>query len=144
MKINKKFNQLSYSKLKEIIVNHKKYSDFNRLGVYRAIVEHERLNTEQKIEIRDLANQYFGKTFNFLQIKDPHTYFALVVLGKEEELTVADEAKIREDMRRNGDKILKSKRIKHRNFGYYSKHNCGDDKCPYHGVMFREGSRLLD
>lgn len=142
MKINKKFNQLSYSRLKEIIVNHKKYTDFNTLGIYRAIVEHEKLSTEQKIEIRDLANEYFGKTFNFLQVKDPRTYFELIVLG-EEELTVADEAKIWDEIKRNSEKILKDKRIKHRNFGYYSKHNCGDDACAFNGVMFKEGSRHL-
>ncbi|EAY26889.1 hypothetical protein [Microscilla marina] len=143
MKINQQFNQLRYARLKEIIVNHKKYTDFNTLGIYRAIVEHEKLSTEQKIDIRDLANEYFSKTFNFLQVKDPRTYFALTILGEEDELTVADEAKIWEDIRRNKEKILKAKRIKHRNFGYYSKHNCGDDACVYNGVMFKEGSRHL-
>lgn len=143
MKINKQFNQLSYSKLKEVIIHHKKYTDFNTLGLYRAITESEKLSIEQKIEIRDFANKYFGKTYQFLQVKDPWTYFKLVVLG-EDELTKADERKVWEDIRQNQEKILKKKRIKHRNFGSYSKHECGYDACPYKGVMFKQDSKFLE
>ena len=42
------------------------------------------------------------------------------------------------------EKILKSKKIKHRNFGDYSKHNCGYDNCPYNGLMVRSGSWLAE
>lgn len=58
-----------------IFGNHKKYTDFNVLGLYRSISENDKLPLEDKIYIRDLANETFGKTFNFLQLKDPKTYF---------------------------------------------------------------------
>ena len=143
MKLKKQFNQLTYKELKDVIPNHKKYIDFNSLGLYRGILENEKLSLEQKLEIRELAHQYFYKSFNFLQIKDAPTYYKHFVLGEEEGLTVADEHKIWQDIRANQEKILKDKRIKHRNFGIYSKHDCGDNACPYKGVMFREGSRYL-
>ena len=79
----------------------------------------------------------------FLQVKDPWTYFSLVVLG-EEELTKADEKKVWDGIRYNQEKILKEKRITHRNFGSYSRHNCGYDACPYKGVMFKQGSKFLE
>ena len=71
MKVNKKYNQFTYNGLKDIIVNHKKYTDFNTLGLYRGIVENEKLDTEQKIEMRDFANEYFGKTFIFFTSQRP-------------------------------------------------------------------------
>lgn len=144
MKINKKFKNLSYKELKAIIPEHKKYTDFNTLGLYRGILESEKLTLAQKVEMRDFAHEYFGKTFNFLQLKDPFTYFNLTILAQEEEMTVADKAKVWEDIRHNQEKILKEKRIKHRNFGSYSKHDCGYDACPYQGVMFKQGSQFLE
>ncbi|VAW11216.1 hypothetical protein MNBD_BACTEROID03-2545, partial [hydrothermal vent metagenome] len=62
-----------------------------------------------------------------MQLKDPQTYFSVITLGKK--LTVADERQIWNDIILNQEKILKEKRIKHRNFGDYSKHNCGDKNC---------------
>lgn len=143
MKIKKQFNQLSYKGIKETIVHRKKYTDFNVLGLYRGILENERLTLEQKLKLRDFAHEFFHKSYNFLQVKDPHTYYKHLVLGEEDALTVADERQIWQDIRRNQEKILKEKRIKHRSFGIYSKHDCGDDACPYKGVMFREGSVYL-
>lgn len=142
MKIGKKFNQLSKSEYKYFIGNYKKYTDFNTLGLYRSINENEKLNLEDKIEIRDYANERFAKTFNFYQLKDPGTYFELITLGKE--LTKADENQIWQEIRHNQAKILKEKRIKHRNFGDYSKHNCGYDTCPMNGIMVRQGSWLAE
>jgi len=138
MKIDKKFNQLAKSEYFHFIKNYKKYTDFNTLGLYRSIIENEKLNLNDKIEIRDFANTYFAKFFNFLQIKDSLTYFALSTLGQE--LTVADRRHIFEEIRKNQEKILKKKRIKHRNFGDYSKHNCGYDDCHLNGLMIKKGS----
>ena len=143
MKIKKQFNQLSYKEIKETIIHRKKYTNFNSLGLYRGILENEKLTLEQKLELRDFAHEFFYKSYNFLQIKDPHTYYKHLVLGKEDTLTVADERQLWQDIRRNQEKILKGKRIKHRSFGIYSKHECGDDACPYQGVMFRAGSAYL-
>jgi hypothetical protein len=138
MKIGKKFNQLNISEYKHYIQNHEKYIDFNTLGLFRSIIENERLALADKIIVRDFANQFFLKTFNFLQIKDPFTYFKLITLG--ENLTKGDEKKIWNQIKENQKKILKDKRIKHRNFGIYSKHCCGYETCSMDGLMIKQGS----
>jgi hypothetical protein len=142
MKIGKKFNQLSKSEYEHYIGNHKKYTDFNTLGLYRSICENEKLPLEDKIYIRDLANETFGKTFNFLQLKDPKTFFDLTTLGKT--LTRADEQQVWDDIRASQQKILADKRIKHRNFGVYSKHNCGHEDCPFPNLMIKKGSLFTE
>ena len=40
--------------------------------------------------------------------------------------------------------LLADKKIKHRNFGDYSKHNCGHDNCVWNGIMIRQGSWLAE
>ena len=142
MKIDKKFNQLSKSEYIHYIDNHKKYTDFNTLGMYRSICENERLTLDDRIEIRDYANTIFEKTFNFYQLKDPKTYFDLTTLGME--LTVADEQQLWTNIRTNQQKILSDKKIKHRNFGVYSKHDCGYEECRYNGLMIKKGSYFTE
>jgi hypothetical protein len=142
MEIGRKFNELVLKEYFLIIDNHKDYTDFNRLGLYRSICENENLELKDRIEVRDYANKFFAKTFQFYQLKDPKTFFDLTTLGRE--LTVADERKIWEDIRGNQEKILSKKKIKHRNFGEYSKHNCGYENCPYNGLMIKQGSRLAE
>lgn len=142
MKIRQKFNLLTYQEYIHIIDNHEKFSNFNTLGLFRSIVETKKLDINQKIAIRDYANQKFYKTFEFLQLKDPKTYFDLKTLG--ENLTAADEAQIWREIKLNQEQILKDKRIKHRNFGAYSKHNCGYELCPYNGLMIKQGSSLSE
>lgn len=44
----------------------------------------------------------------------------------------------------NQQKILKEKRFGHRNFGDYSKHNCGYENCPYNGIMVKQGKFLCE
>jgi len=39
---------------------------------------------------------------------------------------------------------LEDKKIKHRNFGEYSKHNCGYDFCPLNGIMIKQGSGFAE
>ncbi len=142
MKIGKRFNELSKSDYFHFIDNYKKYSDFNTLGMYRSICENEKLSLNDRIEIRDYANTVFGKTFEFYQLKDPKTYFDLSTLGYE--MTVADERKVWDDIIINQEKILSKKKIKHRNFGEYSKHNCGYDDCKFNGLMIKQGSGLAE
>lgn len=142
MKINKPFNQLHKDDYFHFIENHKQYSDFNALGLYRSLLENENLELEEKIEIRDFANEYFQKTFDFLQLKDPLTYMKVVHLEKE--LTDQEKSAFWEIIKENQEKILKGKKIKHRNFGSYSKHNCGYDYCPYNGMMIKQGSVLAE
>lgn len=45
-------------------------------------------------------------------------------------------------IKENQEKILADKRINHRNFGTYSKHNCGRENCPYNELMTQKGSFL--
>lgn len=142
MKIGKPFNQLTKQEYLEILPNHKQYSDFNTLGLYRSLLENENLSLEEKLEIRDLAHAHFQKTFDFLQLKDPFTYLKVVHLG--EELTRQQESAFWDIIRRNQEKILKDKKIKHRNFGTYSKHDCGYDTCPYNGLMVKQGSEIAE
>tara|TARA_R110002049_G_scaffold75552_8_gene194337 strand:- start:9169 stop:9711 length:543 start_codon:yes stop_codon:yes gene_type:complete len=142
MVIGKKFNQLRKDEYFDLIDNYKKYSDFNTLGMYRSICENESLDLSDRIELRDYANVVFEKTFNFYQLKDPKTFFDLSTLGLE--MTVADEKQVWNDIRINQEKILADKKIKHRNFGEYSKHNCGYEDCPYNGLMIKQGSYLAE
>lgn len=138
MKINQPFNKLTFKEYHFYIDNHKKYSNFNTLGLYRSIIENEKLALEEKIQVRDYANVEFQKTFDFLQLKDPMTYMAVVSLGIE--MTKADERQLWLNVQANQLKILKDKDIKHRNFGTYSKHLCGHEGCPYEGLMTQKGS----
>ena len=139
MKIGKPFNQLSKTRLLHVIEHHKRYADFNSLGLYRGIVEHERLSLEDKLEVVEKAHQYFRKFFEFLQVKDPETYLGIINLGKWDELTGADLKQMYKDIRRNQQRILKKKRIKHRSFGIHSKHNCVES-CWVNGLMVRQDS----
>ncbi len=140
MKVGKQFNMLTYGEYLHLIENHKKFTDFNTLGLFRSIVETTKLSLEEKLELRKVAVAAFAKTFDFLQLKDPKTYIEVSTLG--ETLTKADESQAWDDIRQNQQRILESKRLSHRNFGTYSKHDCGYDTCHLNGVMIRQGSRL--
>jgi len=138
MKVGKQFNTLTYGEYLHLIANHKKFTDFNTLGLFRSIVETTKLSLEQKLELRQVAVAAFAKTFDFLQLKDPTTYFEVSTLG--ETLTKADENQVWENIKRDQQKIWETKRLSHRNFGTYARHNCGIDACPLKGVMFRQNS----
>ena len=142
MKIGVKFNQLTYSEYVSILDRYQKYTDFNTLGLYRSILENDKLDLEHKLAVRELAHQKFLKTFEFLQLKDPNTYIKVSTLG--ETLTKADERQLWENVKIEQQKILKDKKIKHRNFGTYSKHDCGYEDCPYNGIMIHQGSILSE
>ena len=142
MKIGQKFNQLTLKEYFFYIDNYKKYNDFNTLGLYRSIVENEKLNLDEKIQVREYSHKTFKKTFDFLQLKDPRVFVEVSTLGQE--LTKGDKEKIWNDIRVHQQKILSDKRIKHRNFGHYSKHNCGYEDCVWNGLMIRQGSWLAE
>lgn len=142
MKIGQKFNKLTIKEYFFYIDNHKKYTDFNTLGLYRSIMENDKLDPTQKIEVVEYANQFFKKTFDFLQLKDPRTYFDILTIGKD--LTKADERQIWRNIIKYQQEYLANKKIKHRNFGDYSKHNCGMDTCSFNGLMIRQGSHLSE
>ena len=138
MKIDRPFNQLNKEEYLFYIENNKQYEDFNILGLYRSLLENEDLDLNQQVEIRDFANQYFQKTFDFLQLKDPKTYFGVFYL--EQEMTDGDVLNAWRIIRENQQKILNDKKIKHRNFGTYSKHNCGLPYCHYNGLMIKQNA----
>jgi hypothetical protein len=140
MKIDRPFNELSKTEYFHYIDHHEEYSDFNTLGLFRSICENENLDVSERKEVLAYANRFFAKTFEFLQVKDPRTYFQLVTLG--EELTRADEMQLWREIRKNQERILADKKIKHRNFGDHSKHNCGHPGCPFDGMMIRQDSWL--
>lgn len=133
MNINQPFNKLTFKEYHFYIDNYKKVTAFNTLGLYRSIIENEKLTIEEKIQIREYANIQFQKTFDFLQLKDPMTYMAIVSLGIE--MTKADERQLWKIVQANQLKILKEKDLKHRNFGTYAKHTCGYEGCVYEGLM---------
>ena len=142
MTIGRKFNELNSEEYIFYIDNHKKYKDFNILGLYRSLTENDKLSLEDKITIREYAHGFFKKAFDFLQLKDPKIFIEVSNLGIN--LTKADERKIWDEVIKNQQSILKDKRIRHRNFGIYSKHNCPFEDCFYKGLMVRPNSRLAE
>ena len=143
MKIGQKFYTLTLKEYLFYIDNHKRCSDFNVLGLYRSILENSKLNLDEKIQVREYAHSYFAKSFNFLQLKDPVTYYEVSVIGQE--LTVADKNQIWENIKANQQQILSDKKIKHRSFGTYSRHYCAQEGgCPYNGLMVRQNTWLAE
>jgi hypothetical protein len=139
MKIGR-LNKLTLKQYIATIDNYRKYTDFNTLGLYRSIVENEKLSLEEKIEVREYAHRTFIKTFDFLQLKDPNTFFEVSTLGQS--FTLADERQYWKNIIANQEKILKDKKLNHRNFGVYSRHQCGWDLCPFLGLMVKPGWSL--
>lgn len=88
--------------------------------------------------MRDLLNEKHFKTYEFYQIKDPELYISLFRLDKD--MNDQQIEKLKDELRVFQEKRLKEKRIKHRNFGNYSKHNCGMETCALNGRMIKQGS----
>ncbi len=108
MKIRRKFNTLTFNEYIFYLDRHKDFSDFNVLCIFRSIIENDNLSVDEKIFIRDYANRTFGKTFNFLQLKDPDTYFKLSTIGVE--LTTGDRERLWETTIKNQQKSFLKKR----------------------------------
>lgn len=142
MKISRQLNTLSYNECLHLLKNYSRFTDFNSLGLFRSILENEKLTIEQKMEIRDAAISTFPRFFAFLQVKDPWTFRKLELLGQE--FTVADERRLQDIIQFNQQRILTDKRIKHRNFGIYSKHSCDYDTCHLNNLMIKQGSWLAE
>jgi hypothetical protein len=142
MKLGRQINTLTYSEYLHLLENYRKFTDFNHLGLFRSILENGKLEPAQKLEVRDAAIEKFPKFFEFLQIKDPETFLKLETLGQN--LTIADERRLWDVIYLNQQRILADKRIRHRNFGVYSKHTCGYDTCNLNGIMIKQGSLLTE
>lgn len=120
MKLNRPFNTLSLAEYRHIIPRHSKYTDFNPLALYRSIVENPKLSTAEKQEVLALANQYFQKFYDFLVVKDLHTYAALSRLGLPP-LSPAQQWDYDEQLRAQAEKILARKRIRNWRVGTVTK-----------------------
>ncbi len=57
------FNELSFKQFIEVIEQHKKYKDFNKLGILFALNESKKLTVEEVISIRDLFKEKFFKYY---------------------------------------------------------------------------------
>ena len=51
MKINKKFKQINMAEYRHYIAHHQKYADFNPLGLYRSILENDKLDEAARLEV---------------------------------------------------------------------------------------------
>lgn len=141
MKIGR-LNQLSEAEYRHLLANHRRYTDFNSLGLFRSLLENQKLDDAQRLRLRDAAIEAFPKFYEFLQLKDPDTYLRLSTLDRE--LTAGDEEAAWEQIRRNQQRLLAAKGIRHRNLGTYARHACGYADCPFNCLMVRPGSRLAE
>jgi hypothetical protein len=142
MKIGVPFNTLTAEEYFFCIDHHKKYTDFNTLGLYRSIAENDKLLPEDSIRVRDNAHGAFSKTFDFLQLKDPQTCIAVEYPGTTR--AKGDVPEIWRQIKIARQKILEEKKPGHRNFGAYAKHNCGFADCPPDGIIVRQGTSLAE
>jgi len=108
--------------------------------LYRSILENKNLTDNDRIAVRDHAHTVFRKTFDFFQIKDPDLYIAISTLGQT--LTSGHIAQLWKEITAYQERFLKTKKIRHRNFGVYSKQLCGHEHCSHHGMMTRQGRGL--
>ena len=120
MKLNRPFHTLTLAEYRHIIPQHARYTDFNPLALYRFIVENRKLNEEDKQEVLALANQYFQKCYDFLVVKDLHTYAALSRIGLPP-LSPAQQYDYDEQLRAQAEKILANKRIRNWRVGTITK-----------------------
>jgi len=122
--------------------NNVKKKNINMLGLYRSILENEKLTLADKIEMRDLLNEKNFKTFEFYQIKDPDLYVNLFILDKDMNEQQID--KVWDEVKEFQERKLKEKKLGHRNIGTYSKHNCGMVDCSMNGLMIKQGSPMAE
>lgn len=138
MIIGKPFNTLALEEYYYYIDNRKKYNDFNELWLFRSIFENKNLDEWKMILLRDYIQKNMPKVFEFMQVRHPNLYIKLYLLWKI--YTKTDEENLWNLIHINQDKILNKKRIKHRNFWDYSKHNCWYENCPLNGIMLQQWS----
>lgn len=119
MKIGKKFNALSLAEYRYCIARHRQYTDFNPLGLFRSILENPKLDEAAKQQVLALAKAHFGPFYDFLVVKDIHTYAKLSRLGQPP-LPPAQEWQHLEKLRQQAEKILAAKKIRHWRVGIYS------------------------
>ncbi|MBC7406563.1 MAG: hypothetical protein H7230_03800 [Candidatus Parcubacteria bacterium] len=132
------YNTLALSTLLELLESYKKDKNFNNLGFFRSILENDQLNLGDKIFLNNRAIEIMPKSYEFLQVRDPGLYLNLETLGMQ--ILDSDKRDMYKKIRLNQEKILKQKKIRHRNFGIFSKHLCNIEGCHYNGRMVKQGS----
>ena len=137
MNINQPFNELSATRIREIIQNYKQYKDFNRLGLFRGLIESECLSPEERTSLQKLARKTFDRYFDFLVIKDPDTWWTTLHPNWVEN-SFSDRLDRWRKIEHHQRVIIERKGLGHRNFGTYSKHDCGYEDCPLNGVMIKK------
>lgn len=138
MIIGKPFNTLVLEEYYYYIDNRKKYNDFNELWLFRSIFENKNLDEWKMVLLRDYIQKNMSKVFEFMQVRHPDLYVKMYLLWKT--YTKADEENLWNLVRLKQEEILHKKRIKHRNFWDYSKHNCWFDDCNLNGIMVQKWS----
>ena len=83
MKLNARFNTFTLPRYREAIANHKRYTDFNPLALFRSILENGKLGEAEQLEVLALAKAAFPRFYRHLLLKDLRTYAALSRLGQE-------------------------------------------------------------
>ena len=83
MKLNARFNTFTLPRYREAIANHKRYTDFNPLALFRFILENGKLGEAEQLEVLALAKAAFPRFYRHLLLKDLRTYAALSRLGQE-------------------------------------------------------------
>lgn len=143
MKIGQPINELSPERIREIIKGYKEYTDFNRLGLFRGLLESERITAEERAELQELAIAAFNRYFDFLVIKDSETWWKTLNPGWEAASRNDRYVKWRK-IEAKQEAIIKRKGFGHRNFGNYSKHNCCYKDCPLNGIMVKKNDIRRD
>lgn len=138
MEINKKFNTFTLEEYIFYIDNRKKYTNFNELWLFRSVFENEKITIDEQIQLKEYIIKEMPKVYEFMQVRHPDLYEKIFFLGKNP--TKGDEDALWKTIRLNQEKILKTKKIKHRNFWDYSKHNCGYDDCHLNWLMIQKWS----
>ena len=83
MKLNARFNTFTLPRYREAIANHKRYTDFNPLALFRSILENGKLGEAEQLEVLALAKAAFPRFYRHLLLKDLCTYAAISRLGQE-------------------------------------------------------------
>ena len=143
MRIDQPFNELSAARIRTIILNYKQYKDFNRLGLFRGLIESAHLSSEERTGLQQLARRTFARYFDFLVIKDPDTWWQ-TEYPDWVETSFGDRLNRWREIRERQQVIIERKGLGHRNFGVFSKHDCGRADCPLDGVMVKKNDPRRD
>lgn len=129
MKLNARFNTFTLPRYREAIANHKRYTDFNPLALFRSILENGKLGEAEQLEVLALAKAAFPRFYRHLLLKDLRTYAALSRLGQEP-LGDAQMRQYINKLRCEQEKEFAKRKIRNARVGAYTVSEwitCGED-----------------